>query len=229
MSTLVNVARYHLVDRIPYLLLPWGATAFAFLVNLVVFAAVATPSDGAYSGGLITLYVILFVLGVLSVARSLPFGFALGLSRRSYYLGTVLLVGGLGAVYGLAVAVLQVVERVTGGWGLTMHFFRVPWILDGPWYLTWLTSFVVLALLFVYGMWYGLAYRRWGIIGLAVFIATQVIVLVAVALVLTWAGAWPEVGRFFATLSAAGLTGVLAAIVALLAFGGFTTMRRVTV
>ncbi len=39
-----------------------------------------------------------------------------------------------------------------------LHFFRVPWIMDGPWYTTWLTSFVllVLFLFFFYGMWYGL-------------------------------------------------------------------------
>ncbi len=28
-------------------------------------------------------------------------------------------------------------EVVSSGWGLNMHFFRVPYILDGPWYLTW--------------------------------------------------------------------------------------------
>ena len=61
---------------------------------------------------------------------------------------------------------LQVIERATGGWGVHLHFFQVAYILAGPWYLTWLTSFVVLAVLFVYGMWYGLVYRRWNLLGL---------------------------------------------------------------
>ncbi len=51
----------------------------------------------------------------------------------------------------------------------------------------------------------------------------------AAALVATWAHAWPGTGHFFTTLSVVGLTGVLAAIAALLALGEFTTMRRVTV
>jgi hypothetical protein len=38
-----------------------------------------------------------------------------------------------------------------------------------------------------------------------------------------------SVGRFFTTLSAAGLTGVLAALAVGLAAGGFATIRRVTV
>ena len=36
----------------------------------------------------------------------------------------------------------------------------VPYILAGPWYLTWLTSSVLLILMFIYGMWFGIVYRR---------------------------------------------------------------------
>ena len=96
-----------------------------------------------------SIYVFLFVIGVSSVGRSLPFGLALGVSRRSYYTGTALLGVALAVVDGLALTVLQAIERATDGWGVHMHFFQVPYILDGPWYLTWLTSFVGLALLFV--------------------------------------------------------------------------------
>ena len=38
MTTLVNIARYHLVDRLTYLALPWGIMAFSFLVNLAIAA-----------------------------------------------------------------------------------------------------------------------------------------------------------------------------------------------
>ena len=39
MNTLVNVARYHLVDRLTFVALPWGIMAFSFLVNIVISAA----------------------------------------------------------------------------------------------------------------------------------------------------------------------------------------------
>jgi hypothetical protein len=117
----------------------------------------------------VTLYCFLFVCGVLSMTRSLSFGLMLGVSRRAYYLGTALLVLVLGVVYGLGLTALQAIERATGGWGLGVNFFRVPWILDGPWYETWLTAFVLLVLFFLYGMWYGLVYRRWSLPGLAAF------------------------------------------------------------
>ena len=44
--------------------------------------------------------VYFLVVGLLSVFRSLPFGLAPGIGRRSYYAGTALLAVALAAVYG---------------------------------------------------------------------------------------------------------------------------------
>jgi hypothetical protein len=229
-NTMVKVARFHLVDRVAYTALPWGVLAFDFVITL--FIAVSVGGGGSSqvpTGALAAIYVFFIVTGALSILRSLPFAFALGLSRRSYYAGTALLAVSLAALYGLALAVLQVIERVSGGWGAGLHFFRVAYILPGPWYLTWLTSFVGLALMFVYGMWYGLVYRRWNLPGLLAFSAIQVTIAVAGAVAAAQADAWPAIGRFFTTLSAAGLTGLLAALTVVLLAGGYATMRRVTV
>ena len=99
MTTLVNIARYHLVDRLTYLALPWGVMVFSFLVNLAIAAVVPPSPHGYFTGGLVTIYIFLLICGTLSMTRSLPFGLMLGVSRRSYYLGTALLVVLLGAVY----------------------------------------------------------------------------------------------------------------------------------
>ncbi|MGH9129708.1 MAG: ABC transporter permease [Acidimicrobiales bacterium] len=229
MSTYIKVARYHMVTRLLYVALPWAVLAFSFLVNVAIRVMVGTGPGVSYTGGLAAFYIEVLVCGVLSVAKFLPFGLSLGVSRRSFYLGTGLLAVALGMVYGLGLAMLQVVERATGGWGVNMGFFRVPYFLDGPWYVTWLTSFVVLTLMFVYGMWYGLVFRRWNLVGLLSFEAAQVTVLLAGSLVATEAQAWGSIGNFFTTLSAPGLTGVLAVLTAALLVGGLSTMRRVTV
>jgi hypothetical protein len=204
--------------------------AFSFLVNLVIAALVPTATThGYYTGGLATIYVFLLIAGALSMTRSLPFALMLGVSRRGYYLGTALLIVMLGAADALALTALQAVERATGGWGLSMHFFRVPWILDGPWYLTWLTSFVLLVLCFLYGMWYGLVFRRWALPGLTAFVAAQVLVALAAVVAVSLTHNWTAVGSFFTTLTAPALTGVLAALTLALGLGGLTTMRRVTI
>jgi hypothetical protein len=226
---LVKVARFQLADRTSYTALPWAVLAFDFAVWLALAASAAGHHAQIPTGALAAIYLFFLIAGALSIFRSLPFALALGVSRRSYYAGTALLAVSLAAVYGLALAVLQVIEQSTGGWGAGLHFFRVAYILPGPWYLTWLTSSVLLALMFVYGMWIGLVYRRWNLIGLLVFIAAQVIVLVAGVVIAGRVHAWPAIGRFFTTLSAAGLTGLLAALAVVLLAGGYATMRRVTV
>jgi hypothetical protein len=229
MRTLVNVARYHLADRMSYVVLPWSVMAFSFLVNVAVAALVPPDPKGYYTGGLLTIYAFLLACGVLSMTRSLPFGFMLGVSRRGYYLGTGLLVAALGVGYGLGLTVLQAVERATGGWGLRIHFFRVAWLLDGPWYRTWLTSAVLLVLFFLYGMWYGLVFRRWSLPGVVAFIAAQFLAALAVIAVASWTHGWHALGRFFTTLTAPTATGLLAALAVVMGLGGFATMRRVTV
>jgi hypothetical protein len=228
MSTWIKVARFHLVDRLSYTAMPWAIVAINFAVALIVNAMVG-PTYHPQFGGIFAIDVFFVVVGTLSIYRSLPFALALGVSRRSYYAGTALLAVALGAVYGLALTLLQVIEQASGGWGVGLHFFRVAYILPGPWYLTWLTSFVLLSLMFVYGMWFGLVYRRWNLIGVYSFGAAQVTIGVAGALAATQAHAWPAIVSFFITLSAAGLTGLLAALALVLLAGGYATMRRVTV
>ena len=228
MKTLVNVVRYGLADRTTYLWLPWAILGVSFLINVAISAQLPA-GQGDYTGGLLTIYAYLFVCGALTMTRSLPFGLMLGVSRRSYYLGTALLIATLGVVYCLALTVLQALERVTNGWGVGLHFFRVAWIMDGPWYQTWLMSFVLLVLFFLYGMWYGLVWRRWNLIGLVSFIAAQLVVVLVVVIAVSKTSSWSAFGHFFATITAPTLTGVLAALTVALGLGGLATIRRVTI
>jgi hypothetical protein len=230
MTASINAARYHLAQRFNYLVLPWMVLLFAFVADIVILELTPAGNDpNRWVGGLASIYCVIFICGVVSVARSLPFGLALGLSRRSYYSGTALLAVALGTSYGLVITALQAIERATHGWGIDMAFFRVPYILEGPWYITWLTSAVAMMLLFAYGMWFGLVFRRWGLAGVIAFAAAQVTLALVGAVVATWADAWASIGHFFHTLSASGLSGVLVALLVALLVGGFATMRRVTV
>ena len=178
-----------------------------------------------YRDGLVIIFGMFFVTGLQRVGGWLPFGLALGVTRRSFYAGTALLGVSMSLVSALVIAGLQAIERATGGWGLSITFFRVPYLLNGPWYATWLTSFVGLSALFVYGMWYGIVNRRWGMLGLLAFVAVQVPAGIAVAFARTWSG----VGGPHPSLSALDLTGVIAALTVVILAGGHATIRRATV
>ncbi|MGH3153759.1 MAG: hypothetical protein ACRDOB_23925 [Streptosporangiaceae bacterium] len=229
MSTWIKVARYQLTDRYIFLISPWFVLTLVFVINLAIVGSYQGRQGQVYLGALSAIYVVLLTTGALSIARQLPFALALGVSRRSFYAGTALLALALAAVYGLALTVLQLIERGTGGWGLKVHFFRVPYLLSGPWYLSWLTSFVGLALMLAWGMWFGIVYRRWNIAGLLSFIAVQAVAVAAVLVIIGGADDWRSVGHFFTTLTIEGLTGLLAALAVALLGGGYATVRRLTV
>jgi len=216
MNTMIKVARYHLVQPVLFVMLPLAALAFVFAVN-------AARGGATFRGGLAVIFVLFFGMGVQRIGRWLPFGLALGATRRSFYAGTALLGVSMSLVYGLVIAGLQAIERATGGWGQSVNFFQVPSLpLNGPWYATWLTSFVGLSLMFVYGMWYGIVNRRWGMLGLLAFLAVQVLAVLAVY---SLAG----LGRHFASLSALEMTGVIAGLTVVCLAGGHATIRRATV
>ena len=231
MSTWISIAGYQLTNRLGFVILPWAILALDFVINLVIFTATPAAGHGQprYAGALASIYVILIITGAVSISGPLPFALALGVSRRSFYAGTALLALAVAAVYGLGLTVLQLIERGTGGWGLNLHFFRVPYLLSGPWYLSWLTSFVGLGLMLAWGMWFGIVYRRWNLTGLLSFIAVQALALTAVLVIIGGADDWRRVGHFFTTLTIEGLTGLLAALTVALLAGAYTTVRRLTV
>lgn len=229
MSTWINVARYQLSDRYVFVTGPWFILTLDFLITAAIVGSFPARHGHAYTGALSAIYIFLIVTGALGIARQLPFALALGVSRRAFYAGTALLSLAIAVVYALGLTVLQLLERATGGWGLDMYFFRVPYFLAGPWYLTWLTSSVTLALMLAWGMWFGIVYRRWNVPGLLGFIAAQALAVAAILVVIGGTHAWSAVGRFFTTLTIGGLTGLLAALALVLLTGGYATIRRVTV
>jgi hypothetical protein len=223
-NTWVKVARYDLMMRATYLVLP---LILPFTLGVAALTAGRSHSHEA-PGYLLTLFLYFAVQGWQTVGRSLPFGLTLGASRRSFYSGTALLGLALALLSGLALTALQAVERATGGWGLAMHLFRVQYLLNGPWYDTWLTSAVGLFAVFAYGMWHGIVSSRWGVLGTVAFIAVQVLVVVAGAVVASF-GHWHPFPRAGGPgLPILGLTGIVAALAALLLAGGHATIRRAT-
>jgi len=235
MKTLVRVGRFSLADWPEFVTLPWLAQGLVFALDLAVFAAspqVTRPAGHSgmkYAGALATIYIVFAIVAARSISKRLPFALALGVSRRSFYAGTALMAAVLAVADGLVLTLLQPIEAATGGWGIHLHFFRVPFLLEGPWYQTWLTSFVGLALMFVYGMWCGLIYQRWNIFGVLTFAAIQMLALTAGLAIAFRDNSWHRVGHFFTTLTIGGLTGALAVIAVALLAGGYVTIRRVTV
>lgn len=230
MSTLVKITRLHLVDRMSMTWLPWAVLAFTFAVNVVIFSLIPPPENGQhYTGAILSLYSFMTVMGAQAITKFLPFALELGVSRRTYYLGTILTVGMLAVVNSILLTVLWWIEGLTDGWGLQMNFFRVPGLLENNVAQVFLVGVVFLVLFFMAGMWAGLIFARWRTVGLVIFTATLVVIVLAAVWLITKQEWWPSVGHFFADTSVYGWIGIVAALSVVLSLGGYGTIRRVTV
>jgi hypothetical protein len=78
-------------------------------------------------------------------------------------------------------------------------------------------------------MWFGIVYRRWATVGTVAFIGAQVLAGLAGVVLVSLAHGWTNVGGFFTSLTATGLTGLLAVAAIALLIGGQATIRRATV
>lgn len=230
MSAFVKITRLHLVDRMSMTWLPWAILAFTFAVNVVIFSLVPPPENGEhYTGAILSIYSFMTVMGAQAITKFLPFALELGVSRRTYYLGTAFTVAVLAVVNSILLTVLWWVEGLTDGWGMRINFFRVPGLLENNAGQVVLVGAVFMVLFFMAGMWGGLVFARWRMVGVIALAASFVVVVLAAVWLITKQQWWSQVGRFFAETSIYGWIGVVAAVSVLLSLGGYGTIRRVTV
>lgn len=224
-----RVARLHLVDGYTNTWLVWFVLTFTLAVNLAILALLPRQSTEQVTGALSAIFAFMVFAGTISATRYLPFAFALNISRRAYFLGTVFLVLCLSAVNAVLMTALWAVESATHGWGMRVHFFRLPWLLSGSWPAALLTNFVLLVLCWLAGMWAGLVYSRFKVPGIVALTAALALLVLAFVAVVSWTRGWPSVGRFFAGVTPVGVVGVAALVAVVLGLCGYLTMRRITV
>jgi hypothetical protein len=231
MDRVLAAARLHFAHPAVMLGIPWLIVLASFALNAVLWGATPVADSGdAQTGGLSALYVTVLVVYVQAVTQLLPFGMGMGLSRRSFYLGTALaaLVQGVG--YGLVLTVLGLLERATDGFGFGpgARFWQPsPIAVDSP-----LLQFVVYTLPLLacaaVGAALGVLFKRWGPPALYALAVALVALVIGTLALIGWLDAWQQVGEWFADQSkltfAVGVPLVLTVAAGALSFAG---LRRV--
>lgn len=243
MNRILTAARLQLVAWRAAQLWPWAILALSWLVNLAIFAALYFQEDpslplvsyGAQyelteqgsTGGLLSIYGVMFFIHMQTMTKG--FGFALGMSmsRRSYYLGATLFAVGQAVVYGAVIHLLLMLEDSTGGWGVDMRFFGVPFLRESNPVLQLLVYVVPFLLVAALGMTLGVLLRRWGSNGAMGLSAVLIGLVGVVSLLVTIRGWWREIGHWFTHQSALSLFAGWSALLALVvAVGGYLVVRR---
>ncbi|MBA8823688.1 hypothetical protein FHX42_001017 [Saccharopolyspora lacisalsi] len=229
MNRILATARVQLAAWPSTLGMPWLVLGGAFLVNLMVFALINTSNEDAHTGGLVTFYVVVLVAYVVTMTQYFPMILGMSVTRRTFYLATCLmaLVQSLG--YGAVLTVLELVESATGGWGVSLPFFGVEFLQQSNVLLQLLAYAVPTLLVSSLGMFFGVTFKRWGVIGMYTLAIASLVVFGGLAVLVTWLRWWGAIGAWFADQSSlALLAGWPALLTLVLAAVNFLMLRRAT-
>jgi hypothetical protein len=83
--------------------------------------------------------------------------------------------------------------------------------------------------MFLTGLSFGLIYRRFALVGTLIFSGALALVMVGAVLIISWRQWWPQVGELLGNLDVLAACGLVAVVAAVVALGGYGTIRRITV
>ncbi|MCC4908628.1 hypothetical protein [Microbacterium sp. cx-59] len=228
MNRTFNVVRMQLVNRQTYIWIPLIILAGSFVITLAIYGILQTAGvEGAKVGGGAQAPLWYFLaVGVQALTLTFPFSQAMSVTRREFYLGSLLTAVLTSALLAVIFVLGGFVETLTDGWGMNGYFFSIPWLWESGPLLAGLFYFVLAMLFFVVGFGAATIYKRFGAFGLTLSLIGLGVLLVAALWLVGWADAWAPVFEWFVQIGAGGLMLLLAGLAALLAVGAFPILRR---
>ena len=230
-SRTLGVVRLQFINTQTFIWVPALVLGGAWLVTLLVHWIIsASGVDGPmYSGGSQAPLWYYAVVGAQAMNLTFYFSQAMSLTRREFYLGS-LIAAGISAVTISAVFVLLgLLEQVTDGYGINGYFAYLPWVWeDGP-FAAGLTYFALTMLTFILGFWFAIVLKRFGALILTTSLIAIALVLLGGAALVSLNSAWPEVWMWFVETKSVGLTLWALGICVVFAAGSYLTLRRLTV
>lgn len=188
------------------------------------------PANPIYGPGATqsTIWAMAF-MAAYSASHSFPFALALSYSRRLFAAGAFTAFAAVSAGFGVAFALAAWIEKLTGGLGLELYVFNIPFLTESAGIpgLGVLAATVCLFFMMV-GFFWAILYRRVTIAMLWAVILGFAIVVVAAVLLVSYFGGWTHVGAWFVDQSTLTMAAWLFGATVLLAAGNYAVLRRAT-
>ena len=130
MNRMSTVLKIHYQDKWSWIYIPTLILFGSFSVNLI-FSSLVSRQGEFYTGGVTSIFIYMFVAGILVVAQSFPFAIGMSIRRVDYFIGTAAMGMISSIVFGSLVFFLSLLEKQTNGWGTVLHYFHFPYMNDG--------------------------------------------------------------------------------------------------
>jgi len=153
----------------------------------------------------------------------------MSLTRREFYLGTVVAAALTGGMLATLFVLLGLVERATGGYGVNAYLSYLPEVWAPGWWAAWIVMFITTMFFFVIGFWGATIFKRWGPTVLTIVLFSLGLVAIGGLYAVGRLNAWDAVFQWFATAGSLGVALWAIPVILLLAGGSYLTLRRATV
>lgn len=227
MSRTLNVVRMQFVNKQTYIWVPLLVLVGSLVLSILIFWMI--PFDGPKVGGgsQAPLWYFLWV-GVQSLTMTFPFSQAMSVTRREFYLGTLLAAISTAAMLAVIFVIGGLIEQATNGYGINGYFFYLDWIWERGPLAAGFVYFVIALMFFLVGFWAATLFKRFGTLWLTVVLVGLGLVLVGFVFLVTRLEVWGEVFTWIAVQGALGLAAWGLAVGAALAAISYLTLRRAT-
>ncbi|WP_020620054.1 hypothetical protein [Paenibacillus daejeonensis] len=199
MNRSAKIISLHLRNPFLLLALPWVIVFSSFLINLVISGFLDEP---LYTGGLASIFIIIFVTGITLVPQTFPLALGLGATRREYYTGTVLTGLMMGVFSAVVITLLGWLEQVSGSWGTGLHFFHLPYVHDGSLLEQLILSILLFMFFFFCGLTIAAIYRGFGRASLLITLLGALLIGTLLSFFITQYGWWMDIFGWFARYTA---------------------------
>ena len=228
MNAIRTMVKMYTRGKLIWFFWPWMGLLLQFLAALIVIliSLLFGGKTPFYPGGLITICVIMFVGGIMSLTDTFPFALGFGVRRTDYVLGTTVMAVEVSAVTAVLWLLCSLLEIVTGGWGIELHYFHLPYFNDGSLIEPFWVYFVALASMYFLGFVISSIYQRFGRVGTLIFVLTVFLLMSLFSLVWTYLRWWGAFFAWFSQFTAFELALGLLPLTALYLLASYLLLRR---
>ncbi|SCW27434.1 hypothetical protein SAMN04487970_100194 [Paenibacillus tianmuensis] len=228
MNRIVSVTKMYLRDKLSWIYMPWIILLFNLIIHLTIRFSIGAK-DGMYSGGITSLYVYTLVIGIIALPQTFVFALGLGVRRKDYFAGTAMNFTLISLGTSILILLFSLLEGWSGGWGVGLHFFRMPNWGDGTVIGQVTRNFVLMLHLFFLGFVISSVQRRYGWFGMIVLSGVVFAGVSILVFSLSYYQWWGALFQWIAGITVSEWTGWLFALMVVYALASYTMLRKAAV
>ncbi|OMF37044.1 hypothetical protein BK133_07495 [Paenibacillus sp. FSL H8-0548] len=226
MNKIASVIKMHRTDKWTWLLIPWMIMLSSFTVNFTISFFVDEPM---ITGGLSSIFIYVFITGIIILAQTFPFALGMSVSRTDYFWGTSVMILLSSIVSAALLLLLRLIETWTNAWGSDLHFFKLPYLSDGPLLIQFFVQLILLLFMYYFGFLIASTYRRTGRIGLFLIAGILLVLFTVLSFMANYLNWYPAIFDWMVNQSALDYALWMLPLVLLFSASSYLLLRRATI